>query len=173
MGSRIRLSLVVSCTLLMEVTTALAQQSCSTSQALSPPLGKWEVMDGKGGSVGIDIDRAGVMPGNGSSAFPKASEVAIIVYHRRLAEYCEDLHFFTLAWHCGPDKAATVAFKKDRLVIHTESHMDGSTPIDVNLLFDRNRNVWSGNFRSGLFHGRHAMLSQAPTSQKMLQPCIH
>jgi hypothetical protein len=174
MRLRVRLLLILFYSLLMEVATASAQQNCSSSQTLAPPLGRWEVMDRQGG-YGIDVDRVGIASGNGIYlAPPKASEVGIIVYRRRPADYCEDMHFFSLTWHCGLDKAATVTFKKNELFIHfPKMHFDRSTPIDVDLLFDLDTNMWKGNFRSGLFHDSHASLIQAPVIQKMLEPCMH
>lgn len=170
MRSRVRLSLIMFCSLLMEAATTSAQQNCSSSQSLIPPLGTWEVMDRQGGYVGIDVARVGVMSGNGVMAPPKASEVGIIVYHRKPADYCVDEHFFSLTWHCGPDKAATVTFEKDKLVIHFPKRpSDGSTPVDVYLLFDPDRKEWSGNFRSGLFHDRHATLSRAPNREPIIR----
>lgn len=131
-------------------------------------------MDRQGG-YGIEVARVGVATGPGIYlAPPKAAEVGIIVYQRRPGNYCEDMHFFSLTWHCGLDKAATVTFKKNELFIHfPKMRFDDNTPIDVNLRFHPDKNMWSGNFRSGVFHDSHASLIQAPAIQKALGPCGH
>jgi hypothetical protein len=175
MQFRVRLLLVIFLSLSTVVATTSAQQSCFSSQTVSPPLGTWEAMDPHDGYIGIDFSRGGVASGNGTSlAPPKASEVVITVYHRRPADHCVDEHFFSLTWHCGEDKAAAVTFEKDKLVIRFPRRPFKGTPIDVGLLFDQDRSVWRGNFRLGIFHDLHATLSRAHDPwQELLrgEPC--
>ena len=54
--------------------------------------------------IGIEIDRVGVVSGTGLVAPVDASQIGIIVYHRRPADNCIDKRFLSLSWHCGEDK---------------------------------------------------------------------
>lgn len=128
------------------------------------PLGIWELADQKGGAIGINLWRVPASMGHGGPP-PKPDEkdypvLQIGVYQRVQAHVrCGEENFFDAGWR-GPPYGTTTSYQNHLLEIHSPARTY-DTPIDVQLTFDAQQNVWRGRFRRGAFD-QNVTLTPAP-----------
>jgi hypothetical protein len=165
MQKRTKCLLISVLTLRMGVQTAISQQYDSSASSMpQSPVGIWEAPDGSGGIIGLNLWEVPASLGHGGPPLARDEKdypvLQIGVYQRVKAKVrCGEENFFDAGWR-GPTFGTTTSYQHQTLAIHYPGSK-GDWPIDVQLTFDAQEDVWKGRFHRGPFD-ENVTLIRAP-----------
>jgi hypothetical protein len=118
------------------------------------PVGIWELAEQNGGAIGINLWEVPASLGHGGPPLKSDEKdypvLQIGVYERVKAKVrCGEENFFDAGWR-GPTFGTTTSYQHQSLTIHSPGSK-GDWPIDVQLTFDAQQDVWKGRFHRGPF----------------------
>ena len=153
-------------TLTMVQQQAIPQSKDNWTPNPQMPVGIWELTDQEGGAIGINIWRVPASSGHGGQLLKSGEKdypvLQIGVYQRVKAKVrCGEENFFDAGWQ-GP-KYGTTSYENQVLEIHhpADKAIKVDIPIDVQLRFEPQEDVWRGRFHRGRFD-QNVTLTRAP-----------
>jgi hypothetical protein len=128
------------------------------------PVGIWELADQEGGSIGINLWQVPASIGHGGQLLKGGEKdypvLQIGVYQRGKARVrCGEENFFDAGWQ-GRTNGTTTSYQHQVLEIHHPGGV-GDAPIDVQLTFKPQEDIWRGRFHRGSFD-QNVTLTRAP-----------
>jgi hypothetical protein len=155
MQKRTKWLLILVLTLKIGSQTAIPQQYDSPAPTVThSPIGIWEAPDGSGGVIGLNLWEEPASLGHGGPPLARDEKdypvLQIGVYQRVKAKVrCGEENFFDAGWR-GPTFGSTTNHQHQTLTIHSPGNKS-DWPIDVQLTFDVQADVWKGRFHRGPF----------------------
>ena len=133
-------------------------QSANIPSQLNYPVGVWESEQPDGSAIGIDLaEETESVPsgGEGDGDVPQTKVVLVVgAFHREhLRINCGEETFFVIGRRSGNHDVDESRYANGRLQIQYYDHVHGAT-IELDLLLDPIKEVWTGHFLRETLYGR-------------------
>jgi hypothetical protein len=129
------------------------------------PVGIWEIAGENGGGIGSNLWEAPASAWHGGPP-PKDNEISqpvllFGVYQRANAKVgCLEENFSDTGWR-GARYGSSAGYAHELLRAYYPGHSMSDPPVDTELIFDPQKDIWKAHFRRGSFDG-NVVLNRAP-----------